>query len=258
MISDMRHDLAKLSRRDLDPAVAGWTYGKAQIDAAVEIGRWGGDRCPALRRHFHEEIQISFVLSGRHQFRIGAEIVAADAGQCILIPARVPHAPVAHDRRGTSVVNVYVAKESRVPTQQHVRVFALPYDGRHNFYDILLHGILRGDSEPAMPAINVVAASSADEQIFAPLASGLGIEALARRMGCSREGFTRRFGKETGMPPHAHRLMHRLNRARASLRAGTLPAMVAAETGFADQSHMGRHFRRVFGTTPAAYRAVWM
>lgn len=30
-------------------------------------------------------------------------------------------------------------------------------------------------------------------------------------------------------------------------------AIAAAETGFADQSHMGRHFAAITGTTPAAY-----
>jgi AraC-like DNA-binding protein len=44
-----------------------------------------------------------------------------------------------------------------------------------------------------------------------------------------------------------------LNRARRLLRAGEPIAAVAAETGFADQSHLGRLFRRTFGTTPGAY-----
>jgi transcriptional regulator GlxA family with amidase domain len=30
--------------------------------------------------------------------------------------------------------------------------------------------------------------------------------------------------------------------------------MVAATCGFADQSHLGRWFRRAYGLTPAAYR----
>jgi AraC-like DNA-binding protein len=30
---------------------------------------------------------------------------------------------------------------------------------------------------------------------------------------------------------------------------------IAASTGFCDQAHLNRHFRRFFGTTPAAFRA---
>ena len=77
----------------------------------------------------------------------------------------------------------------------------------------------------------------------------------AARAGMSREGFSRGFAKRRGMPPHAFWLMGRLNRARGLLRAGEDIAAVAAETGFADQSHFGRWFRRAFGTTPGRYRS---
>lgn len=44
-------------------------------------------------------------------------------------------------------------------------------------------------------------------------------------------------------------------RAAAAIAAGELPlAQVACEAGFADQSHMGRVFRDLMGTTPASYR----
>jgi AraC-like DNA-binding protein len=32
------------------------------------------------------------------------------------------------------------------------------------------------------------------------------------------------------------------------------PAEVAAEAGFADQAHLGRHFKRVVGVPPGAYQ----
>jgi transcriptional regulator GlxA family with amidase domain len=73
----------------------------------------------------------------------------------------------------------------------------------------------------------------------------------------SREGFSRMFARRHGMPPHAFWLMARLNHARGLLRAGEDIAGVAAETGFADQSHLGRWFRRAFGVTPGRYRSGW-
>jgi AraC-like DNA-binding protein len=39
------------------------------------------------------------------------------------------------------------------------------------------------------------------------------------------------------------------------LAHGAPPATVAASCGFADQSHLGRWFRRAYRMTPAAYRA---
>jgi AraC-like DNA-binding protein len=47
-------------------------------------------------------------------------------------------------------------------------------------------------------------------------------------------------------------VQHRLARARALILAGTPLAEVAAATGFADQPHLTRLFRRTYGVTPGA------
>ena len=55
--------------------------------------------------------------------------------------------------------------------------------------------------------------------------------------------------------PHAFLEQPRVRRAQSLLRTGLLPADVAAEVGFADQSHLTRHFKRIVGVTPGRYRA---
>jgi AraC-like DNA-binding protein len=67
---------------------------------------------------------------------------------------------------------------------------------------------------------------------------------MAARAGMSREGFSRKFARDHGMPPHAFWLMARLNFARTLLRAGEGIAEVAAKSGFTDQSHLGRSKRQ--------------
>ncbi|MGI9506756.1 MAG: helix-turn-helix domain-containing protein, partial [Geminicoccaceae bacterium] len=62
---------------------------------------------------------------------------------------------------------------------------------------------------------------------------------------------------EMGMTPHAYRIAERASLARAKLRRGEKPAFAAYDAGFADQSHLGRVFRKAFGTTPARYRQAW-
>jgi AraC-like DNA-binding protein len=56
------------------------------------------------------------------------------------------------------------------------------------------------------------------------------------------------------MPPHAWLVARRLRLARRMLEGGSAIAETAAATGFADQSHLTRHFRRSLGFTPGAYR----
>ena len=53
---------------------------------------------------------------------------------------------------------------------------------------------------------------------------------------------------------HACLVQLRLAEARRLLREKVAPAEASALSGFADQSHMGRWFRRAYGMTPAAYR----
>jgi AraC-like DNA-binding protein len=79
------------------------------------------------------------------------------------------------------------------------------------------------------------------------------LEELAREAGASRFRLVRAFTREVGLPPHAYQIQARLARARALLRAGTPAGAAALETGFADQSHFIRHFRRSSGITPEAF-----
>jgi AraC-like DNA-binding protein len=64
----------------------------------------------------------------------------------------------------------------------------------------------------------------------------------------------RLFRERTGLPPHAFQVAHRVRRARRLLEAGAPIAAAAAEAGFADQSHLHRHFRRSLGLTPRQYQ----
>jgi AraC family transcriptional regulator len=83
----------------------------------------------------------------------------------------------------------------------------------------------------------------------------LTIEALAREAGLSPAHFARAFKESVGRAPHQHLLAIRLERARRLLDApDSALSDVAFRTGFADQSHFTRFFKRRFGVTPGALR----
>jgi AraC-like DNA-binding protein len=77
---------------------------------------------------------------------------------------------------------------------------------------------------------------------------------IALEAGLSRYQLVRSFRSEVGMPPFAWLAQYRVTRARNLLERGHGLAETAAMTGFADQAHLTRWFRRVVGTTPGAYR----
>ena len=76
---------------------------------------------------------------------------------------------------------------------------------------------------------------------------------LGRVCGMSRFQVLRGFAKATGMTPHAYLVQRRIDLARRLIAAGVPLAQAAADSGFADQSHMTRVFARRFGLSPGAY-----
>lgn len=61
------------------------------------------------------------------------------------------------------------------------------------------------------------------------------------------------FQRSLGLPPHAYLVQIRVQRAKALLAAGCPIAQAAFDTGFTDQSHLNRHFKRLIGVTPGQY-----
>jgi AraC-like DNA-binding protein len=84
-------------------------------------------------------------------------------------------------------------------------------------------------------------------------AEPVSLDELALVAGCSPFRLTRAFREILGMPPHAWQLQLRIRRGQELLRLGEPASRVAAELGFADQSHFHRTFRRILGVTPGIY-----
>ena len=85
------------------------------------------------------------------------------------------------------------------------------------------------------------------------LSRSVPLEELAGLANLSPFHLARVFRDEVGLPPHAYHTQARLGRARGLLLRGWPPARVARETGFADQSHLTRRFKRLVGVTPGRY-----
>jgi AraC family transcriptional regulator len=89
-----------------------------------------------------------------------------------------------------------------------------------------------------------------NRHIVRNLDTPLTLEDLASLVGRSRFHFSRLFKASTGMTPHQYVIRRRVERARELLRAGRAIVEVAAEVGFASQSHLNAHIQRAFGCTP--------
>ncbi|WP_110034461.1 helix-turn-helix domain-containing protein [Hoeflea marina] len=78
---------------------------------------------------------------------------------------------------------------------------------------------------------------------------------LAALAGLSPSHFSHAFKASTGMAPHQWQMQARIERAKTMLMKADLPLTgIAAETGFSDQAHFTRVFRKTVGTTPANWK----
>jgi AraC-like DNA-binding protein len=84
----------------------------------------------------------------------------------------------------------------------------------------------------------------------------ISLDELAAVAGTGKFRLVKLFRERTGLPPHALQIAHRVRRARTLLEAGHTAAEAAARTGFTDQSHLHRHFRRSLGFTPGQYQRL--
>ncbi len=81
-------------------------------------------------------------------------------------------------------------------------------------------------------------------------------EELEEVSGFDRYTTARQFRKLLGTSPHRYLVMRRLDRAKVLLSQGGSLADIAADTGFADQAHFTRHFKKTFGMTPGRWMAL--
>lgn len=221
----------------LRPPGPPWHYWRAGHPDVKEMSMARGTTL-ALPLHFHQEDQLAFILSGCRHFLIAGQPVHLTAGQALLIPAGTPHISQDADpaRVGqTLCLNLYLTPG--LPLDQADCAALI----QHCLGDRPSHVHLATPPRLPLPMQDMSLTTS--------------IQSLAQQANMSREAYSRRFQRHYGLSPQTFRLLQQLNHVKTQLRAGVGSLQAAMEAGFADQSHMGRLFRRTFGTTPGRYRA---
>ena len=237
-------------------------------------------------RHWHEEFFVSAITGGAGVFQFrGTNYVAGPGSVAVIAPGEVHahhdyeggrsfrciHMPwpfvadfASEITQGDTRLSIF---QSRIITdEKFLRSFLrfhklferpstrLQRDGVWvGFFARLLQQI--GDSNFRMARVSreSVSVRRAQEFLGDHYNRQVSLSDLAAQANLTPYHFHRVFCRETGMPPHAYQIHLRVMRAKALLRKSLPIAHVASLTGFADQSHLTRHFRRFMGVTPAQY-----
>jgi AraC-like DNA-binding protein len=239
-------------------------------------------------RHAHETYTFGLIEAGVEEFDYAGSLLRAGPGAVALLDPEIVHTGQAGTPAGWSYRVLY--PEVRVVTDvaaQLGRRGGTPrfpqtvlYDPRsaallRSAHQAAEHGDQLASSSLLTTALAGLLSAHADAGIAAApgrvrrspasiravcellherLADPPSLADLASLTGLSQFALLRAFRAETGLPPHAYLNQVRVRRARTLLDRGIAPAEVAMTTGFADQAHLTRHFKRVVGVPPGAYQ----
>lgn len=254
--------------------VRAWRPGVAGIDEVFHA-RFVDHAYPL---HTHDRWAVILVDDGGIRFDLDRHHLGATGSTITVLP---PH--VAHDGRASTpagfrkrvlYVDATVLPDDRIGRAVDGPTFSdaalrLALDGLHRALAAPTADPLAVETRLALvgerlrrhlgtaPASPTPAAGRAAERlrdlIDADPTAELALADAATALGTNVTHLARAFTHRFGLPPHRYRLGRRVDRARALLLDGVPAATVAATCGFHDQAHLTRHFRRLLGTTPAAY-----
>jgi len=268
-------------------AIEDWVQIRRDADTGIESVH-AHFRGHAYDPHDHDEVLVGVTHQGVQRFRCHRSVHTSTPGRAILIEPGAVHDGHAPDDVGFTYGMLYLPQAWVANMMQrlgHWDVSAIQPAFRNTLTDdaqlsaaiqqafLAAHqgeGRLARDQSldrlmtlmakhlcPAPPSAHLGSVTQLDrarELLHAQPDRDIGLDELATHSGLDRFRLSRQFNLRFGLSPHAYLVRLRLRKARALLATGLDPAQVALEVGFADQSHLGRWFQRVYRMTPAAYR----
>ncbi|HNB73656.1 MAG TPA: AraC family transcriptional regulator [Acidobacteriota bacterium] len=253
----------------------------------VEVRR-GFSVARTIPRHWHDEYQLCLIQSGTGELQYrGATLLTPPASLFIIHPGEV-HANRALAATGCSYRTLFLTIHQMHQVAQELQGTATPlpffpspivveshlldcFERTHLALEATTSSLERqtrllnlitqlivqvSDSRPELhpTGSDRKILRHACDYLVEHFAENILLEELASLSNLSPFHFNRMFSLHFGMPPHAFQTQLRVMRAQALLRQGWSIPQVASQTGFADQSHLNRHFKRVTGLTPGQYR----
>lgn len=231
--------------------------------------------------HSHDCFVVGTVVAGAEELAVGGATHLVAAGDVLRLHPYEPHANRSYGDDPLIYRVFYLPESSVAPFVEAGRrlsfdtaIVRSPALGRRL---AMLHGRLcdpsqeRAEQEGALAAIvsalwtspmqtdlagrsEHAAVSRARRVLEERCADDLGLVELSQLVGLSVFRFAHLFKAVVGMGPIAYRNQCRVNAAKRLLRSCRPISEIALELGFADQSHLTRHFQRIVGTSPNRYR----
>ena len=117
------------------------------------------------------------------------------------------------------------------------------------------YGGMAGSAQPFQGGLSFRQEARVRDLLLSDLRGDVSLARLAALCDLSERHFSRAFKQSVGASPHRWLLYKRIERAQAMLKDSNVAiSQIALDCGFAGQSHLGRVFTKVVGTSPGAWR----
>ena len=244
---------------------------------------------PRMPVHAHAQYQLTLYAGAPRRFTVAGEVFTGDERTSVIIQSGEPHASVPIGDQHTALRTFYIEPEMmqqaadaiwqraatvvfRAPRLTDPSTVAMLHaahralgegglEGEVAFCTALEH-LVRRYAAPSGASRKLARSDGRTAQVrdllSERLAENVRLDELARVAELSPFHLIRLFRRRYGVTPFAYLRNLRVERARDALRCGESLAEIAANLGFADQSHLGRAFRHVMGATPGQYRRSFL
>lgn len=241
-----------------------------------------------FKPHAHDEYLFGVVEAGVHSVWCRGEHHLISAGTVVTMHPGEVHFGGSGDPRGWHQRMIYIAEsvmsellveadraekrrlpEFRAAFHHHpdlARSFAHFHEVLHSSHlaltrDVAIESIVRSltgilaptASAPGTLRCSKDRMSNVVDYLHAHVEDNVTLADLCSISGMRQRRTIEAFKRYTGLPPHAYHLLQKINAVKKMLRDGRSATEAAMKLGFADQSHMTRHFVAIVGMTPGAY-----
>ena len=236
-------------------------------------------------RHIHSSFLLGMIEQGERLFEIQGELCLVKAGECFIIHPYEPHLCKDTGAGGHDywTLSIQAERMQQFFEDIHDPQTAFPIFSKHRIRDASLLQAMRrfvatveNDEELFLQElvfrelIRLCATLDIEEQEplqqSSPYAVGkvreyleqhfeknIRLEELSEIGRISPFYLTRLFQQQIGVPPYEYLVKIRLKHAQRFLEEGESIAGAAYRSGFSDQSHLTRFFKRHMGLTPGQF-----
>ncbi len=230
------------------------------------------------KKHSHEEYALGVTLRGVQQYNLDGSFQSSHASGVMLFNPEQIHDGRSQYKTGIDYVMLYIHPDhfTEVLEKRDLPRFTSPIVYNADLKQKILrlaHAISNGKDESFCSELLLTLVESfseakmspeayktdhhltkkAKEMMYYSIDNVLRLDDICKEFGMSKFQFIRAFKANTGISPYQFFLNCKVEYAKKLIESTKDIYLAVTECGFADLTHLNRHFKRVYGTTAFEY-----